>query len=72
MITTSPNALIAKIHNRMPVIMDYNTAISFLESDFKTALSHCIPLNDKESLNIEIAEEILTEKQKEYLKKSGN
>jgi putative SOS response-associated peptidase YedK len=69
MITTTPNTLIARIHNRMPVIMDYNTAISFLESDFKTALSHCNPLNESEGINIEIAEEILTEKQREYLKK---
>ncbi|MCI0472252.1 MAG: SOS response-associated peptidase [Ignavibacteria bacterium] len=69
MITTSPNNIISRIHNRMPVIMDYHSAISFLESDYKTAISQCNPLDDSIGINIEVAEEILTEKQREYLKK---
>jgi putative SOS response-associated peptidase YedK len=68
LITTSPNALIARIHNRMPVILDYFTAINFLETDAKTAMDHCKPPDDEMKINIEIAGEILTERQKEYLK----
>ena len=67
MITTSPNTQIARIHNRMPVILDYKNAINFLETDSKTALSLCRPQDDRIKLNIETADEILTEKQKKYL-----
>jgi putative SOS response-associated peptidase YedK len=69
LITTIPNTQIARIHNRMPVILDYKNAINFLESDAKSALDLCQPMDDNFKMNIEIADEILTEKQREYLGK---
>lgn len=69
MITTNPNTQIAKIHDRMPVILSKEEGIKFLQSEVDEALKFCIPLDDKVEADIQTAEDILTLKQKEFLKK---
>ncbi|MDD5363142.1 MAG: SOS response-associated peptidase [Ignavibacteria bacterium] len=69
-ITTEPNTTIAKIHNRMPVIMMQEEGIEFLLSGKEEALSKCKPLDDRVKIDAEIAKDILTAKQKEVLSKN--
>jgi putative SOS response-associated peptidase YedK len=67
MITTTPNTKIADIHNRMPVILSKEEGMNFLSSDENEALSQCLPLNDIIPIEISIADDILTTKQKDIL-----
>ena len=67
-ITTSPNSAIAKIHNRMPVIFNQEEGINYLKADEETAITMCLPFDDTVPVNMETAEDILTIKQKEFLK----
>jgi putative SOS response-associated peptidase YedK len=69
MITTVPNKLVKEIHNRMPVILRQQEAIDFLEADNEEALNFCKPLSDKEEMDISIADDILTDKQRGFLSK---
>jgi putative SOS response-associated peptidase YedK len=69
MITTTPNSSIAKIHNRMPVILSIEEGLKFLSGDSQSALKICKPLDDNISAEIETASDILTEKRKEFLSK---
>ncbi|MCE1164299.1 MAG: SOS response-associated peptidase [Bacteroidetes bacterium] len=66
-ITTAPNTKIASIHNRMPVILLPEDGIKFLNAGKEEALKQCEPLNDKIGLSIEVADDILTQKQKKEL-----
>jgi len=68
LITSPPNTTIAKIHNRMPVILSKDEAMEFLSSDENEALNFCKPLVDSIPVKIETAEDILTDKQREFLK----
>ncbi len=67
-ITTSANNTIAKIHNRMPVIFSKEEGFNFLNADTDTALTMCKPYIDSEPINIDTADDILTVKQREYLR----
>lgn len=67
-ITTASNSFIAKIHNRMPVIFNQEEGINYLKTDTDSAITLCRPLDESISVNLETAEDILTEKQKDYLK----
>jgi len=69
LITTQPNIFMKNVHNRMPVIFNRKTGIDFLNHDPKYALELCTPLEDKIKMKIEIAVNILTEKQKEAINK---
>ncbi|MFA5012383.1 MAG: SOS response-associated peptidase family protein [Ignavibacteria bacterium] len=68
LITSQPNTTIAKIHNRMPVILSKEEGIKFLSSEDNDALYLCKPLVEKIAVNIETAEDILTDRQREFLK----
>ena len=67
MITTTPNSSIAKIHNRMPVILNKEEGINFLSANAADALSLCHPLNDNLKTDITLANDILTQEQKDFL-----
>ncbi len=67
MITTTPNTTIAQIHNRMPVILNKDEGLEFLSLKGEEALNLCKPLSDKHKTEIDIAKDILTAKQKEFL-----
>ncbi|MCX6157512.1 MAG: SOS response-associated peptidase family protein [Ignavibacteriota bacterium] len=67
-ITTTSNSTIAKIHSRMPVIFNREEGIEYLKSDEESAIAMCLPFDDSVTMRIETAEDILTVKQKEFLK----
>jgi putative SOS response-associated peptidase YedK len=67
MITTTPNSAIAKIHNRMPVILNTNEGFNFLSSDPEKAIILCKPIADSVPANVSVADDILTPKQKQFL-----
>jgi putative SOS response-associated peptidase YedK len=69
MITTVPNKFVGQIHNRMPVLLNQNEAIDFLDADTEDALKFCKPLPDNDEMDISIAEDILTQKQRDLLTK---
>lgn len=69
MITTEPNTTIAKIHHRMPVILNTEEGLQFLSKEGKDAIEMCNPLDDEITIEIETAEDILTDKQKDFLEK---
>lgn len=66
-ITTQPNTFMKSIHNRMPVILQKKEGLCFLNEKPKNALNMCLPLTSKMKMEIEIAKEILTDKQKESI-----
>lgn len=68
LITSSPNSTIAKVHNRMPVVLNREEGMKFLSSDENEALSFCKPLAENIPVKIDTAEDILTDKQREFLK----
>lgn len=68
MITTTPNSKIVKIHNRMPVVLSKDEGFEFLNSDENAAINYCKPLEESIPVIIETAEDILTDKQREFLK----
>jgi putative SOS response-associated peptidase YedK len=70
MITTTPNSTIAKIHNRMPVILNKDEGLRYLSLDADDAVKLCAPLDNNVSAEVKIADEILTEKQREFLSKN--
>lgn len=67
MITTQPNTFMQNIHNRMPVILQKKEGLEFLKAEPKKALEICNPLSEKVKMNLEIAEKLLTDKQKEMV-----
>jgi putative SOS response-associated peptidase YedK len=69
MITTQPNSFMKKVHNRMPVILDKKSGIDFLKRKPESALEMCTPLSDKVEMNLEIADNILTDKQRDAVNK---
>ncbi|HEY5122900.1 MAG TPA: SOS response-associated peptidase family protein, partial [Ignavibacteria bacterium] len=69
MITTVPNKFVRQIHNRMPVLLNQNEAIDFLDADTEDALKFCKPLPDNDEMDISIAEDILTQRQRDLLAK---
>jgi putative SOS response-associated peptidase YedK len=66
-ITTPSNSFIKNIHSRMPVILNKKKGLEFLKEEPKKTLDMCIPLSDKIRMDIEIANELLNEKQKEVI-----
>lgn len=72
MITTTPNSTIAQIHNRMPVILNKDEGLEFLSLKGDEALNLCKPLGEEHKTNIDIAKDILTAKQKEFLNINNN
>lgn len=67
MITTQPNSFMKNIHNRMPIIMQKKEGLEFLNEEPKTAIEMCVPLSEKVKMDMEIAEKLLTDKQKEVI-----
>jgi putative SOS response-associated peptidase YedK len=67
MITTQPNTFMKNIHNRMPVIFSKKEGLDFLKEEPKNALELCVPLSDKVKIDVEIADKLLTDKQKEVI-----
>jgi putative SOS response-associated peptidase YedK len=53
LITTSPNKFISEIHNRMPVILDFQNAISFLNDPSEENIKRCVPYNDENEMEAE-------------------
>lgn len=53
LITTTPNKFIKKVHHRMPVIIDFPTAMRFLDSDVNDAVEICKPYSDKKKMDME-------------------
>jgi putative SOS response-associated peptidase YedK len=53
LITTTPNKFIETIHHRMPVILDLEDAIGFLNDDISKNLERCIPYDDKNEMEME-------------------
>lgn len=69
MITTTPNSSIAKIHNRMPVVLNKEEGFKFLSAKDDEALIMCHPLNNDVKVEITLADDILTQNQKDFLNK---
>jgi putative SOS response-associated peptidase YedK len=67
MITTQPNSFMKNIHNRMPVILNKKDGLEFLKEEPKKGIDMCNPLSEKMKMNLEIAEKLLTDKQKEIV-----
>lgn len=53
LITTTPNKFISEIHNRMPVILDFQNAISFLNDPSEENIKRCVPYNDENEMEAE-------------------
>lgn len=53
LITTTPNKLVSEIHNRMPVVLDFQNAISFLLDSSDDNLNRCIPYSDENKMEAE-------------------
>lgn len=68
MITTTPNDFVEKIHNRMPVILNQQQAFKFIEEN--NPIDLCKSLENINEMGSDIAEDILTDKQKEFLAKN--
>ena len=66
-ITTSPNSFMKNVHRRMPVIFNKEISLNFLYDEPIKALESCQPLDDSVEMKIDIAREILTQKQKDTL-----
>lgn len=69
MITATPNSFMKKIHNRMPVILNKKEGLDFLKEEPKKAIEKCVSLSDKVNMEVVIADNLLTQKQKEVLSK---
>jgi putative SOS response-associated peptidase YedK len=67
MVTTEPNIFMKSIHNRMPVILETENSLKYLSGSPEEAMQYCIPYPECENMSVEIAEEILTEKQKKTI-----
>ena len=66
-ITTSPNSFMKNVHRRMPVILKKEKSLNYLNVEPLKALEYCQPLDDSDEMKIDIAKEILTQKQKDLL-----
>jgi len=53
LITTTPNTFIKPIHHRMPVILTYRNAVSFLTNTVDQNLKMCIPFPNPELMEME-------------------
>jgi putative SOS response-associated peptidase YedK len=53
LITTTPNTFIKPIHHRMPVILTYRNAVSFLTNTVDLNLKMCIPFPNPELMEME-------------------
>ena len=53
LITTTPNEFIKPIHHRMPVILTYKTAVSFLTNTAEQNLKLCTPFPNPEIMEME-------------------
>jgi putative SOS response-associated peptidase YedK len=53
LITTTPNTFIKPIHHRMPVILTYRNAVSFLTNTVDQNLKICIPFPNPELMEME-------------------
>ena len=66
-ITTSPNSFMKNVHRRMPVILKKEKSLNYLNEEPLKALEYCQPLDDSDEMKIDIAKEILNQKQKDLL-----
>ena len=53
LLTTTPNEFIKPIHHRMPVILTYKNAVSFLTNTIDQNLKLCIPFPEPEKMEME-------------------
>jgi len=56
LITTEPNEFMKDVHHRMPVILELEDAIKYLSGDLEENLQRCLPYEDSENMDIELAE----------------
>jgi len=56
LITTVPNKCIKEIHHRMPVILDFDNAVSFLNDETEKNLERCLPYDDKNRMKMSISD----------------
>jgi len=57
-ITTKPNSLMKKIHDRMPVIIDHNDVSQYLEGDSKDAINLIKPFNSEKMESWRVSDEV--------------
>jgi len=53
LLTTTPNEFIKPIHHRMPVILTYKNAVSFLTNTIDQNLKLCVPFPESEKMVME-------------------
>lgn len=56
LITTVPNEFIKPIHHRMPIILDFDKAVSYLSNTAQQNLELCIPYDDTKPMEMELAD----------------
>ena len=66
-ITVPPNEFMLDVHNRMPVLIRLEHCLDYICSKPEEAIKYCEPYANGEDMSIEIAEELLTVKQREVL-----
>ena len=54
-ITTAPNKFMIPIHNRMPVLLNFDDGIKYLHNDYESNLKLCMPYSDELKMGIEQA-----------------
>ena len=57
LITTVPNEFIKPIHHRMPIILDFDKAVSYLNNNASQNLELCVPHNDNNVMKMELADQ---------------
>ena len=54
LITTTPNKFIQTIHHRMPVILNLNEAIKYLNEDAENNIKRCLPYDNEKPMELEL------------------
>lgn len=55
LITTVPNEFIKPIHHRMPIILDFDKAVSYLSNTASQNLELCLPYDNTKPMEIELS-----------------
>lgn len=56
LITTTPNKFIQMIHHRMPVILNADEAIKFLNENVEVNIKRCLPYDNEKPMELELSE----------------
>jgi putative SOS response-associated peptidase YedK len=54
LITTTPNKFIQAIHHRMPVILNFDEAIKYLNEDVEDNIKRCRPYDNEKPMELEL------------------